>query len=249
MTVSGSAQRDDRRYRLKRPVRIGMAVFFFCGVAGGGVWGAAAYVRHAPPTLTFTAGHPGGVVNMTIQTVGQMGHGRGHSEPLWVSYLTRASNGTWVHTTQWNLPAHTRVNVTDYEYDSGSPLRNEYWGVIKGIVPGSYRVELNGTHSFKTVHQVVNSYAGNGVAHTFSVPTLGINVPLYGLNGDLNLCSLAPCTTKSPHNIVKFSFYTPGVGQYRWQCFIPCGVGYLNGNGGPMDTLGYMAGFLKVVQS
>ena len=45
----------------------------------------------------------------------------------------------------------------------------------------------------------------------------------------------------------QFSFVTPGVGQYRWQCFVPCGLGYLYGNGGPMSTLGYMGGFLKVV--
>ena len=48
---------------------------------------------------------------------------------------------------------------------------------------------------------------GNGVGHTFSIPTLGINVPLYGNNGNANLCAVAPCTdSSSPHNIVKFSF-------------------------------------------
>src|ERR1039457_6760360 len=36
-------------------------------------------------------------------------------------------------------------------------------------------------------------------------------------------------------------------GQYPWQCFLPCGLGYLYGNGGPMQTVGYMDGFLKVV--
>ena len=28
---------------------------------------------------------------------------------------------------------------------------------------------------------------------------------------------------------------TPGAGQYPWQCFVPCGLGYLYGNGGPMQ--------------
>ena len=36
--------------------------------------------------------------------------------------------------------------------------------------------------------RVINSNAGNGVGHTFSIPTLGINVPLYGNNGNANLC-------------------------------------------------------------
>ena len=46
---------------------------------------------------------------------------------------------------------------------------------------------------------------------------------------------------------MKFSFMTPGPGQYPWQCFVPCGLGFLYGNGGPMQTVGYMDGFLKVV--
>jgi hypothetical protein len=28
---------------------------------------------------------------------------------------------------------------------------------------------------------------------------------------------------------------------------VPCGLGFLYGNGGPMSTLGYMGGFMKVV--
>jgi hypothetical protein len=39
---------------------------------------------------------------------------------------------------------------------------------------------------------------------------------------------------------------SPGPGQYPWQCFVPCALGYLYGNGGPMQTLGYMDGFMKV---
>ena len=35
--------------------------------------------------------------------------------------------------------------------------------------------------------------------------------------------------------------------NYHCQCFIPCGGGHYAGNGGPMQTLGYMGGFLKVV--
>ncbi len=95
--------------------------------------------------------------------------------------------------------------------------------------------------------RVINSNAGNGVAHTFSIPSLGINVPLYGNNGNANLCGAAPCTTSSPHKIVRFSFMSPGPGNYRWQCFVPCGLGFLFGNGGPMSTLGYMGGFMQVV--
>ena len=38
-------------------------------------------------------------------------------------------------------------------------------------------------------------------------------------------------------------------GAYRWQCLVPCGGGFLDGNGGPMQTLGWMTGFMYVVAS
>jgi hypothetical protein len=48
--------------------------------------------------------------------------------------------------------------------------------------------------------------------------------------------------------VEKFSFMTPSQGGvFRWQCFIPCGGGYVDGNGGPMQTLGYMMGEMDVV--
>jgi hypothetical protein len=154
--------------------------------------------------------------------------------------MTRTPQGQWVHTTLWQVPAHTRINVTIYNYDSGSPLRNQQIGLVTGTLSGA--MTLNG----KTVN-VINSNAGNGVGHTFSIPTLGINIPLSGNNPNANLCAAAPCTTKSPNNVIKFSFMSPGPGQYPWQCFVPCALGYLYGNGGPMQTIGYMDGFMKVV--
>jgi hypothetical protein len=176
-------------------------------------------------------------VELTLQTVGTIGFG---THPTWVSYLTEAPDGKWVHTTLWDLPAHTRVDVTILQYDSGSPLRNQLLGEVTGTIGGTMTVNGEAV-------SLINSNAGNGVGHTFSIPSLGVNVPLYGNPSSATLCSLAPCTTKSVHNVVKFSFMTPGPGQYPWQCFVPCGLGYLYGNGGPMQSIGYMDGFLKVV--
>jgi hypothetical protein len=34
---------------------------------------------------------------------------------------------------------------------------------------------------------------------------------------------------------------------FRWQCFVPCAAGFIQGFGGPMQTVGYMDGYLKVV--
>ena len=46
---------------------------------------------------------------------------------------------------------------------------------------------------------------------------------------------------------ISFTFRTPGKGLYRWQCFVPCALGFINGVGGPMATVGYMDGYIKVV--
>jgi hypothetical protein len=206
--------------------------------AGLAVMTAMAFIATSPPTVDYSAGHQSGrPVNVVMQTVGTYGAG---THASWVSYLTQAPGGQWVHTTLWQVPAHTRINVTIYQYDSGSPLRNQQLGLVQGTI-GGYML-VNG----KKV-RVINSYAGNGVAHTFSMPSVGLSVPLYGNNSNANLCSAAPCTTSSPHNVIQFSFMSPGAGEYPWQCFVPCGLGYLYGNGGPMQTVGYMDGFMKVV--
>jgi len=190
-----------------------------------------------PSTVDYAANHTAGQpVNVTLQTVGSYGSG---NHPTWVSYLVESPQGQWVHTTLFQVPEHTRINMTIYNYDSGSPLRNQQVGQVAGT---SGNVALLNGKTFK----VINSNAGNGVGHTFSIPTLGINVPLYGNSGNANLCAAAPCTTKSPNQVIKFSFMSPGTGSYPWQCFVPCGLGFLFGNGGPMQTLGYMDGFMKV---
>ena len=193
---------------------------------------------YTPSTVVYTPTN--GQVNVTMQTVGSYGHA---PNPTWVSYLTENQQGQWVHTTLWQVPAHTRVNVTIYQFDSGSPLRNQQIGQVTGTLGKS--ATLNGA-TFK----VINSNIGNGIGHTFSIPTLGISVPLTGNSGSANLCAVAPCSPSStayPHNTITFSFTSPGPGNYPWQCFVPCALGFLYGNGGPMQTVGYMGGFMKVV--
>jgi len=222
---------------VSKPWRLAIAIGAFVILALG-VMFAVITLAKEPPTVNYAAGHQAGQpVDVTLQTVGAYGSA---PHPTWVSYMTRTPQGQWVHTTLWQVPAHTRINVTIYNYDSGSPLRNQQIGLVTGTLSGA--MTLNG----KSVN-VINSNAGNGVGHTFSIPTLGINIPLYGNNPNANLCAAAPCTTKSPNQVIKFSFMSPGPGQYPWQCFVPCALGFLYGNGGPMQTIGYMDGFMKVV--
>jgi hypothetical protein len=221
----------------RQSVRLAAVLAGVAGVAALATFAVAGYLRSDPPTVDFTKDK--GPVNLTIQTVGTIGFG---THPTWVSYLVQDEQGNWIHSTLWRLPADRQISVTVYQFDSGGALRNSVWGAVTGTV-GNQAV-VNGKPD-----SLFDPSAGNGIAHTFNVPNLGINVPLYGIPSTAkNPCSAAPCATSFDHNTITFSFRTPkAAGQYRWQCFVPCGLSFLYGNGGPMSTVGYMGGFLKVV--
>jgi hypothetical protein len=252
MTCDGAGKRPRKRGgdQVSLPARIATLAVAFVVVVGGAVFVVVHYLLGAtPPTVDFTAGHVAGQpVNMTIQ-VDPINDASPH--PDWASYFVKSpQTGRWVHSTIWQLPAHTRINVTAYEYDTCDPLRNQLWGRVTGTIGGVMSVSgeaygLNG----KSV-SVVNSYATCGVAHTLTVPALGLNIPFAGVTYTASLkprgCTHAPCLLSNYHTVTRFSFYTPGAGEYRWQCFIPCGLATVQGNGHAMSTLGFMAGFLKV---
>ena len=222
--------------------RLATVLGLFLVAVGLIVWSVAAFLTPGTPggvtdfTKAQAAGQP---VNLTVQTLGAIGFG---AHPTWVSYLVKdPTTGQWVHDTSWRLPANTVINMTVLQYDSGSPLRNQEWGQVQGTVGNA--ATLNG----KSL-TVYNSNTGNGVGHTFAVPAFGVSVPLVGVPAGPNVCATGPCQTSSPHNTITFSFKTLGPGNYSWQCFVPCGLGYLFGNGGPMSVQNYMGGQLEVVR-
>jgi hypothetical protein len=86
------------------------------------------------------------------------------------------------------------------------------------------------------------------IAQVFAIPQLGVLVPIEGTAATAkNPCSNAPCALSFTHTTTSFTFKTGKRGLYRWQCFVPCAAGYIEGWGGPMQTVGYMDGFIKVV--
>jgi hypothetical protein len=128
--------------------------------------------------------------------------------------------------------------VTIYQYDGASGLRNPFISQAVGTVGGTF--QLNGTTT-----KAINP---NNASHVFAIPNLGISVPLLGVPTTAkNACANAPCSLGMAHETVTFTIRTPGKGLYRWQCFVPCAAGYIEGFGGPMQTVGYMDGFIKVV--
>jgi hypothetical protein len=190
------------------------------------------FLTSAPPALSAVVSD--GTARLTLQTVATYGH---TPFPDWVSYLAEDPSGHWQHTTIYKVPAHTLVRVTLYQYDSATGLRNPFLGQVRGTVGGIARI--NG--------KAVSVLNPDDAAHTFTIPDIDVSVPLPGISAKAkNPCSVAPCSLAYSHNTITFSFMSPGPGTYRWQCFVPCGAGTLFGNGGPMQTIGYMNGLIEV---
>ena len=176
-------------------------------------------------------------VDLTIQTVAAIGPQEAPNHPDWVSYLVRDNGGAWRRTTVWTLPANATVHVTLYNFDGASGLRNPFLGRPQGLV-GAERVD----------GKVLEAMPPDQPSHTFAVPEMGILVPIAPVADDAkNQCGYAPCALSTAHRTITFTFKTGKPGHYRWQCFVPCAAGFTYGFGGPMQTIGYMDGFLNVV--
>ena len=216
----------------RKLVGVSVVTLVFCGLVGlyigvylTGASGAAAATSTAAGKQLYLATVPAAELSDPHNT--------------WVSYYVVSPNSThWRHDTTYILPARTLVHVTIYEYDTQTGLRNPFISQATGVVGGSF--ELNGKPTV--------AIDPNAASHIFAVPEIGLSVPLAGPDANAkNLCANAPCSLSNAHETISFTFRTPGRGLYRWQCFVPCALGFINGVGGPMATVGYMDGFLKVV--
>jgi hypothetical protein len=176
--------------------------------------------------------------NLTLQTDAAVGPQESPAHPDWVSYLVK-QNGRWVRSTIFKVPAHSLVHVTVYQFDGDSGLRNPFLSEVQGTVGSS--MNLDG----KTINHIDPEEA----SHTFVVPQLGVFVPLPGVAEEAkNQCEYGPCDPATmAHRTIEFTFRTGKKGRFRWQCFVPCAAGTYFGFGGPMQTLGYMDGFIDVV--
>jgi heme/copper-type cytochrome/quinol oxidase subunit 2 len=183
--------------------------------------------------VTTVNGHP--VVNLKFQTVAAIGP-KLSPNPDWVSYLIDTQNG-WKRETVWNLPANATVHVTWFNFDGASGLRNPFLARPQGV--DGNQVLVDG--------QPTTAIDPNDASHTFAVPELGLIVAAPGVADNAkNQCGYAPCPMTTAHRTIQFTFHTTTPGHYRWQCFVPCAAGWINGFGGPMQTIGYMDGFLNV---
>ena len=195
------------------------------------------YISHylrspTPVTAAQTGPHRASLTLGTTPAAGSLAGSKS-----WVSYLVR-ENGHWNRTTVFDVPAHSLVHVTIYNFDGKSGLRNPFLSQVQGTVGGTMRINGKAT-------DVINP---DDASHTFTVPELGISVPLLGVPDDAkNQCPEMPCSLKRAHETMTFTIRTGKPGRFRWQCFVPCAAGFINGFSGPMQTIGYMDGFVHVV--
>lgn len=192
-------------------------------------------LAHIPPALSATRQATGEAsLTLSVWPDSKSGpHGTtGGAHPDWVTY--GPSTSLWV-------PAHSLVTVTILNYDTATKLNNSYFAGVHGTV--------GDTASADGVP--FTSVAPEHVAHTFTIhmfptggqPGLDVTVPLPGVVDNApNLANGYPKPVT-----VTFQIRTGDSGRYIWQCFDPCGGDqYIAGFGGPMSTVGYMAGTITV---
>ena len=228
----------------------------FLVVAGSGIFVALYFIGGASalPTVHYAAS--GGQVNVVLQEDAQNSVS---SRPDWVSYYVQdPATKQWVHTTLFSVPANTRVNVTIYGYDGCTPLRNNYFSQVQGTIGNTVTSPSSTSTARSTSPNTPHRSSTGGRTATSGTRSrsraMGVFVPVASPNAQLsanNLCSSSPASTDgNPYALEKFSFMSPDHGGvFRWQCLVPCGGGFLDGNSGPMQTLGYMMGEMDVVSS
>ena len=195
-----------------------------------------AYLTNQPGSAVAQTASAG-TTNLYLGTVAASETTDAH--PTWVSYYAVDANDTnWRHVTTFVIPAHSLVHMTIYQFDGQSGLRNPFISQATGTVGDNFMLDGKPTQTISP----------DSASHIFAIPELGVSVPLEGIaDSAKNPCANAPCPLSTDHHTISFTFRTGAKGMYRWQCFVPCAAGFIQGFGGPMQTVGYMDGFIKVV--
>lgn len=186
---------------------------FVAGLSLIMVLGIVGVATGSPSTSTALAAKPPTVhLYTTILSEAMIQH------PGWPKFVPR----------DMTVPGHATVLLTIYNYDDvASPFASS---------SSPYRHVTGGTETVSG--SAVTSVPAATISHTFTVPTLGLNVPI----------PAAPQSAPGHElvaTVVVFTFKTKSAGSHTWRCFTPCASG-ANGMGGAMATFGYMKGSLQI---
>jgi hypothetical protein len=134
------------------------------------------------------------------------------------------------------VPAHRQIELVIVNYDDGAAnLSSSQYASVTGTFNNKMTLVnnsvINSTMTASGIQirgaEAVGSLPADEVAHTFTVPSIGMNVPV----------------ATSSTVVAYFTVDTPGT--YAWFCMTACGSG-ADGLGGAMSTPGWMTGSLVV---
>jgi hypothetical protein len=204
------------------------------GDSGGGwiIWAACGSLVLASVIVggLFLCGAPG-FTSLQTATALTTTPGGIHSVPLTI--VTNAGpQRDWpaFEPSSFSIPAAQLVTITVTNLDSATPLPAALGSHAKvtGVVGGAVTVTpIHEARPYKAEGKShrVSAINLNRVSHTFSIPSLGVNVPI------------------AANSRTSFTILIAKPGNYSWLCFDPCGAG-TSGIGAPMGLSGYMAGIV-----
>jgi len=134
------------------------------------------------------------------------------------------------------LPSHQLIKLVIICYDDGAAnLSASQYAEVSGTQNNTITVvnndNVNSSQLASGIQvsggESVSSLPADGIAHTFTIPQLGINIPL------------------APSSTVVAYFTINQTGTFSWLCNTLCGYG-VDGLSGAMDTPGWMTGNVAV---
>ena len=133
----------------------------------------------------------------------------------------------------FTLPAYSTVVITITNFDDATalPKGSESYAGASGLVGGSFSVtpinpkDPNGSAG---PTRTLSALDPATVSHTFTLPGLGINVPI------------------AAHARETFTITTGAPGTFAWRCMDPCGAGPAGWGTAMAAQRGYMEGTLTV---
>ena len=193
------------------------------------------WLLSAPPTYDAQTSRTS--ARITIQTVAAVGP-KLSANPDWVSYLVRNSNGDWKRSTVWTCRRTRSCTSRSTTSTARAACATRSSAGRRG----------SSGRSSSTASRSTRCKPDDAVAHVRRSRARASSSRSQGVPDDAkNQCGYAPCARCRWRTGRSRSRSGPAKpGHYRWQCFVPCAAGFLYGFGGPMQTIGYMDGFMNV---
>ncbi|MHB8510837.1 MAG: hypothetical protein ACYDCC_01545 [Actinomycetota bacterium] len=136
----------------------------------------------------------------------------------------------------FTLPANSTIVVTITDLDNATAMPATYAKVTgtEGNTVSVSPIDPFAPNTIRSSRTVSSLNPQTAVGHTFTIPQLGINVPV------------------AAQSVETFTIHTGAkstcgsTGQCMWHCYNPCGSG-ASGWAGPMSAAGFMGGTITLV--